>query len=95
MRGEPECFALLEQQTEVLNEPRGSLGQVLEYFASRHISRHCVKKQLSSCLISSVWDPDPYVFEPPGSGSVSQRYGYGSFYHQAKIVRKTLIPAVL
>ncbi len=31
MRGEPECFALLEQQTEVLDEPRGCLGQVLEY----------------------------------------------------------------
>jgi hypothetical protein len=30
-----------------------------------------------------------YVFGPPGSGS-----GSGSFYHQAKIVRKTLIPAV-
>jgi hypothetical protein len=30
-------------------------------------------------------DPDPYVFGPPGSRS-------GSFYHQAKIVRKTLIP---
>jgi hypothetical protein len=29
--------------------------------------------------------PDPYVFGPPGSGS---------FYHQAKRVRKTLIPAV-
>jgi hypothetical protein len=33
----------------------------------------------------------------PGSGSISQRYGSGSgsFYHQAKIVRNTLIPAVL
>ncbi len=30
-----------------------------------------------------------------GSGSTSQRYGSGSFYHQAKIVRKTLIPPVL
>jgi hypothetical protein len=30
--------------------------------------------------------PDPRVFRPPGSGS-----GSGSFYHQAKIVRKTLI----
>jgi hypothetical protein len=29
---------------------------------------------------------DPYVFGPPGSGT---------FYHQAKIVRKTLIPTVL
>ncbi len=32
-------------------------------------------------------------FEPPGSGFTSQRYG--SFCHQAKIVRKTLIPADL
>ncbi len=42
-------------------------------------------------------DPDPYVFGPPGSGSVGQRYGsgYGSFYHQAKTVRKPLIPTVL
>ncbi len=32
-----------------------------------------------------------------GSGSISQRYGSGSgsFYHQAKIVRKNLIPNVL
>jgi hypothetical protein len=35
-----------------------------------------------------------YVFRPPGSGSISQRYGSGFFYHQAKIVRKTLIPCV-
>jgi hypothetical protein len=35
---------------------------------------------------------DPYVFGPPGSGSVSHRYGLGSgpYYHQAKIVRKNL-----
>jgi hypothetical protein len=51
---------------------------------------------------SSVADPDPdppdsHVFGPPGSvsGSISQRYGSGSFYHQAKIVRKTLIPTAL
>jgi hypothetical protein len=42
---------------------------------------------------SSVADPDPnpsdpYVFGPPGSVS-------GSFYHQAKIVKKALIPTVL
>ncbi len=40
----------------------------------------------------SVVDPgsDTYVFGPPASGSVSQRYGFGSgsFYHQAKIVWK-------
>jgi hypothetical protein len=33
-------------------------------------------------------DLDPYVFRPPGSGS-------GSFYQQAEIVRKTLIPTGL
>jgi hypothetical protein len=38
-----------------------------------------------------------YVFGPPGYGYVSTRYGCGSgsFYHQAKIVRKTVIPTVL
>jgi hypothetical protein len=45
--------------------------------------------------LSSVADPDPYVFGPPGSGSVSTMYGSRSFYHQAKIVKKTFIPAVL
>jgi hypothetical protein len=42
-------------------------------------------------------EPNPYVFGPPGSGSVSTRYGSGSvsFCQQAKIVRKTLIPTVL
>jgi hypothetical protein len=40
-------------------------------------------------------DPDPHVFGPPGSGSTSQRYGSGSVYHHAKIVRKTLIPTAL
>jgi hypothetical protein len=32
--------------------------------------------------------PDPRVFWPPGSGSTSQRYGSGSFYHHAKLIRK-------
>jgi hypothetical protein len=38
---------------------------------------------------------DPYVFGPPGSGSGSSIQRYGSGYHQAKTVRKTLIPTVL
>ncbi len=47
----------------------------------------------------SVADPDPpdqHVFGPPGSGSISHRYGSGSgyFYHHAKIVRKFLIPTI-
>ncbi len=44
-------------------------------------------------------DPDPHVFGPPGFGSISLRYGSGSgsgsFFHQAKKVRKTLIPTAL
>jgi hypothetical protein len=54
--------------------------------------------------IGSIADPnpDPHVFGPPGSGSIGQRSGSGSgfgsgsgsFYHHAKIVRKTLIPTI-
>jgi hypothetical protein len=41
--------------------------------------------------------PDLHVFGSPGTGSgyIRKRYGSGSFYHQAKIVRKTLIPTAL
>jgi hypothetical protein len=66
--------------------------------------RH-LKKMTCKGLLRSVPDPepdpnppDPHVFGPPGSGSGStgQRYesGSGSFYHHAKIVRKTLIPYI-
>jgi hypothetical protein len=55
------------------------------------------------CVPASVPDPDPRVFGPPGSGSISQRYGSGSgfgsgsgsFNQYAKTVRKTLILTVL
>ncbi len=56
---------------------------------------HFFKTVNKRILGTSVADPDPnpdpsdpYVFEPPGSGS-------GSFYYQEKLVRKTLIPSVL
>jgi hypothetical protein len=39
--------------------------------------------------------PDPHVNGPPESGSISQRYGSGSFYHHAKIIRKILNPTIL
>jgi hypothetical protein len=65
-------------------------------------------RQPITSVQSSVADPapdpnpdqsDPYVFGPPRSASISKRYGSGSgsgsFYHQAKIVRKTLIHTVL
>jgi hypothetical protein len=58
---------------------------------------------LNEAVISVPDPPDPHVFGPPGSGSgsISQMYGSGScsgsgsFYHHAKIVRKTLIPTIL
>ncbi len=49
-------------------------------------------------LCSSVGDPepDPHVFGPPGSGSISQRYGSGSgtFPFLIKCVERTeIMPA--
>ncbi len=35
--------------------------------------QHCF-----ATLLTSVGDPDPDVFGPPGSASISQRYGFGS-----------------
>ncbi len=51
-------------------------------------------KMLGSFIIVSISVADPVrrihmFFGPPGSGTISQRYGSGSFYHQAKVVRKT------
>jgi hypothetical protein len=42
---------------------------------------------------SSVGDPDPDVFGPPGSGSISQRYGSGSvsFPILIQVMRRTEI----
>ncbi len=50
-------------------------------------SLHTRKIQIAKI---SVADPDPHVYRPHGSGSISQRYGSGSgsFYHQAIIVKK-------
>ncbi len=45
----------------------------------------CCNKNDMLWRSSSVADPDPHVFGPPGSGSTSQRYGSGSgsFYNHA------------
>ncbi len=51
------------------------------------------------CCGSGTDPQDPYVFGSPGSRSISQEIPYGSgsgsFYYEAKIVRKTLISTVL
>jgi hypothetical protein len=73
---------------------------LLEYQQSVHVNILWSAQNLA--VECSVVDPDPdppdpHVFGPlgSGSGSTSQRYGSGSFYHHAKIVRKTLIPTIL
>jgi hypothetical protein len=61
-----------------------------------------IPPKVSFFLFFSVLRIRIHVFGPPGSGSISQRYGsgsfyHGSFYHHAKLVRKkkTLIPTIL
>ena len=87
-----------------VGEPRVKGDSLLERSRVRHRNRVRYLKERNfvaarSRTNSSVADtnldpPDPHVFGPPGSGSgsISQSYGSGSFYHKAKIVRKTLIP---
>jgi hypothetical protein len=72
-----ECAGRCGQQRR-LSERRGA-GR--RRCCQRHIP------QVTNILhYTSVADPDPsdpYVFGPPGSGSIRQRYGSGSgsFYH--------------
>ncbi len=70
---------------------------------------HFIPPQTKFASFSKLWKfytvlggdrgSDLYVFGPAGSasGSVGHKYGSvsGSFHHQAKIVRKTLISTVL
>jgi hypothetical protein len=76
-----------EERSELeLEEPHTELA---ERYVDSHlgIEKGCMEKSgKRPCIFhSSVPDPDPHVFGPPGS-----------FFHQAeKIVRKTLIPTVL
>ncbi len=57
---------------------------------------HSWKKRRALTSVAEP-DPDPYDFGPPGSGSIITRYRYGSgsFYNYAEIVRKTLIPGTV
>jgi hypothetical protein len=60
-----------------------SCKDVMFPFQKSHIEPD--RRDPPSAVLSDPPDTDLYVFGPPGSGS---------FYHQAKIVRKTLIPTV-
>ncbi len=50
----------------------------LEYqcFGRQNINPH-TSFPLNETFSISVVDPDPQVFRPPGSGTISQRYGSG------------------
>jgi hypothetical protein len=58
------------------------------YMYSKYTSTHVQYLNIYSSVADPDANPDPHIFGPPGSGS-------GSFYHQAKIVRKTFIPTAL
>jgi hypothetical protein len=65
-----------------------------------HAKKNTFRNSVHIYTINSVPNPNPdppnpHAFRPPGSGSISQRYGSGFFYQQGNIVRKTLIPTVL
>jgi hypothetical protein len=81
-----------------------AVAEPLLHLASLHLQQlaelHQARVRRLHIVKSSVVDPDPYVFGPPGSasGSVSHKYGSGSgsFHHQAtKKIRKTLPSTVL
>ncbi len=77
------CANLLDQKNKVLEWQFSQLQSIYD------------SPIMGMRMLTRVADPN--VFGPPGSGSVSQRNesGTGAFYHQAKIVRKTLVPTVL
>ncbi len=77
-------FFLKQQKSKASSWQKNESGKTAKYWW-RHL------------LIASIPDPDPpdpHVLGPPGSesGFISQCYGSGSLYQQAKTVRKTLIP---
>jgi hypothetical protein len=80
------------------HQVQAGLGRVALLMESRDTSAGI---DSTSVPVPDPDPPDPHVFGPHGPGFTSQRYGSGSgsgsgsFYHQAKIVRKTLIPTVL
>jgi hypothetical protein len=63
-------------------------------FNVKYLNSEVFEGYISIALGTSVADPDPYVFRPPGSrsGSVSQSYGSGSgsFQSSSKNSKKNL-----
>jgi hypothetical protein len=71
--------------------------KIFKFNSFYSISIHIIGYRSTGKPVTSFADSDsldPYVFRSPGSVSASQMYGSGSgsFYHQAKMLRKTFIP---
>ncbi len=82
---------VLESVTKRRNKEKNRARQHLEALQQQQHHQQQLQHLLgtySQCCVLRF-------FGPSGSGSISQTYGSGSFYHQAKIVNKTLIPTVL
>ncbi len=73
---------LLLEDDSLLGQVTQALTRLLHHTPNRLIAAVAANSNSKN----SVADPDPYVFGPAGSGS---------FYNQAKLVSKTLIPTVL
>jgi hypothetical protein len=65
-----------------VQEETGILTRFKSIIAFRHTTNtyHIIQKlrtdqNIFKYLLASVGDPDPHVFGPPGSGSISQMYG--------------------
>jgi hypothetical protein len=88
-RGKSRWFGLAGRRSKRLKTASDSplMGDPLEVVSGTTISKQRA--------VLRIWIRRILCFWAPGSGSVSQRYRSGSFYHQVKLLRKTLIPTVL
>ncbi len=52
---------------------------IIPFFFGNHISLNFTSLLVGSSVADPDPNPDPYFFGPPGSGSIGQSYGSGSF----------------
>jgi hypothetical protein len=76
---------------------RAGKGVGVQRIATYPFTSPVIDLGLESCLLHALTETGNHQFCRFGSesGSVGSVCGSGSFYHQAKIVRKILIPTVL
>jgi hypothetical protein len=77
---DPHCFDADQ------NSSKSSVRPWYRYYRYR-IGTYIV--YLLNIVATNAADSDPSVFGLPGSGSISHKYEYVFFYHQAKIFKKS------